>query len=532
MKKQQIRKAALYCRLSRDDEYMGESMSIQSQKTMLAQYAKSNGFSEYEYYADDGYTGTNFNRPDFQRMIEDIENGQISAVIVKDLSRLGREYLQTGYYTEIFFPDNDIRFIAVNDNVDSDCGENEFTPFKNIINEWYAKDTSRKVRSAIRARAKNGEYTGSRPAFGYTKQEGNCHQLVPDENTADIVRTMFQMALEGVRCYDIAQYLKSQGIPTPRANADRIKMNKYVDATKYPCDWSKTSVYQILSNPIYTGKLVQCRKRVKSFKNKKLILTEPSEWITAENTHEPIISQEVFDLVQERISVKKPKAALNPDNIFRGLMVCGECGKKMVYSKNNSARSSIGNYACSIHKRYGRKECSYHYITIENLSQIVLESIKSNAALAAADEKKYIQFLVSQSELKYSIENAANEKEVAKIKKRVAEIDKLILKMYEDNAFGKISDDRFTALTESLEAEQKELKQRLVEIAALKRKMENKAVECEQYAQLIKDYTDITELTADVLNQLIEKIIVHEYPQDDDTSVKEVEIYYRFIGKI
>ena len=212
MKKQQIKKAALYCRLSRDDELltaktggrrsrllqsksndqMGESMSIQSQKTMLAQYAKSNGFCEYEFYADDGYTGTNFNRPDFQRMIEDIESGKISVVIVKDLSRLGREYLQTGYYTEIFFPDNDIRFIAVNDNVDSDCGENEFTPFKNIINEWYAKDTSRKVRSAIRARAKNGEYTGSRPAFSYTKEKDNCHQLIPDENTAHIVKLCFK----------------------------------------------------------------------------------------------------------------------------------------------------------------------------------------------------------------------------------------------------------------------------------------------------------------------------------------------------
>ena len=208
MKQQKI--AALYCRLSRDDEYMGESMSIQSQRTMLAQYAKNNGFNEYSYYVDDGFTGTNFDRPDFQRMITDIENGLIDTVIVKDLSRLGREYLKTGYYTEIFFPDNDIRFIAVNDNVDSMVGENDFTPFKNIINEWYAKDTSRKVRSAIRARARNGEYTGSRPAFGYKKEEGNCHQLIPDEETAPIVQEMFQMALEGTRCYDIAQHLKFQ----------------------------------------------------------------------------------------------------------------------------------------------------------------------------------------------------------------------------------------------------------------------------------------------------------------------------------
>ncbi|MBQ7264968.1 MAG: recombinase family protein [Firmicutes bacterium] len=530
MKKQQIKKAALYCRLSRDDEYMGESMSIQSQKTMLAQYAKSNGFCEYEFYADDGYTGTNFNRPDFQRMIEDIENGQISTVIVKDLSRLGREYLQTGYYTEIFFPDNDIRFIAINDNVDSDCGENEFTPFKNIINEWYAKDTSRKVRSAIRARAKNGEYTGSRPAFGYTKEKDNCHRLIPDENTAHIVKTMFQMALEGTRCYDIAQYLKKHGIPTPRAYTDRTKTNHFVDSTKYPCDWSKTSVYQILSNPIYTGNLVQCRKRVKSFKNKKLIFTDPSEWITAENTHEALVSQEVFDLVQDRISVKKPKYPLNPNNIYRGLMVCGECGNKMVW-QHDKRKSHIGYYSCNLYKRYGGEECTFHHIRVETLNEIVLESIKSNAALAAADEEKYIQYLVSQAEMKFSVENAANEKEVAKIKKRIEEIDKLILKIYEDNAFGRISDERFTSLSESLETEQKELKQRLTEIAAYKRKMNNKAVECGQYANLIKEYTDITELTAEVLNQLIEKIVIHEYINDGE-RLKEVEIYYRFVGHI
>ena len=386
------------------------------------------------------------------------------------------------------------------------------------------------VRSAIRARAKNGEYTGSRPAFGYTKQEGNCHQLIPDENTADIVKTMFQMALEGTRCYDIAQYLKKQGIPTPRAYTDRTKMNHFVDSTKYPCDWSKTSVYQILSNPIYTGKLVQCRKKVKSFKNKKLVLADPSEWITAENTHEPLVSQEMFDLVQERISVKKPKAPLNPNNIDRGLMVCGECGNKMVW-QHDKRKAHIGYYSCNLYKRYGGDECTFHHIRVETLNEIVLESIKTNAALAAADEEKYIQYLVNQSELKFKVENAANDKEIAKIKKRIEEIDKLILKMYEDNAFGKISDERFKTLSESLETEQAELRQRLTEIAAFKHKICSRAVECEQYASLIKQYTDITELTAEVLNQLIEKIVIHEHINEGE-RIKEVEIYYRFVGQI
>lgn len=255
--KQQDKITALYCRLSRDDEFSGDSVSIQTQKTMLAQFASEHGFVNCQYFVDDGYSGTNFDRPDFTRMIDLVEQERIGAVIVKDLSRMGRNYLQTGYYTEAIFPEHDVRFIAINDNVDSDKGDNEFALFKNIINEWYAKDCSRKVRSAFRAKAMNGEYTGGYPAFGYSKSLEDHHKLVPDK-FAPVVQKMFQMALEGETCFHIAKYLEAEKIPTPRAYLMDAE-GKYVanERVRHPYVWIKTTVYKILSNPVYLGKLVR-----------------------------------------------------------------------------------------------------------------------------------------------------------------------------------------------------------------------------------------------------------------------------------
>ena len=525
----QQKATALYCRLSRDDEFAGDSMSIQTQKTMLAQYAKSNNIFDYEYYIDDGYSGTNYNRPDFMRMLEDIENGKIGTVVVKDLSRLGREYLQTGYYTEIYFPNKDIRFIAINDNVDSNKGENDFAPFKNIINEWYARDSSQKVRSALRAKAKNGEYTGSRPAFGYKKSPEDIHKLIPDEN-AETVKLMFRMALEGVRCFDIAQHLKKKHIPTPRAASDRLVRNKSVDAAKRPCDWSKNSVYQILTNPIYTGKLVMCRTKVKSFKNKKLVPTSPDEWITVENTHEALVSEEDYETVQQRISIRQPKAALNADNIFRGLLKCGECGTNMVWCKSKN-RVSIGYYSCNLYKRYGGNECTYHYVTIEQLKELVLKSIKTNAAFAAANEEKYIDYLLEVSAQSNNVSISACNKEIDKCNNRISELDRLLQKLYEDNVFGKITDERYSALSQSMESEQKQLKARLSELSTEVQSLSVKRSSCEKYTKLIKNYADITELTSELLHTLIEKIVVHEYVENGEKT-KEISVFYRFVGKI
>jgi len=413
--KQQIRITALYCRLSRDDEFSGDSVSIQTQKTMLSQYAREQGFPNCEFFVDDGYSGTNYNRPDFQRMLGLIEDGKVSVVCVKDLSRLGRDYLQTGYYTEVIFPEHDTRFIAINDNVDTAKGDNEFAPFKNIINEWYAKDCSRKVRSAFRTKALNGEYTGGYPAYGYRKDPENRHRLIPDEH-APIVQRMFQMALEGETCFHIAKALETEQIPTPRAFLmDTYGKYQANERVKHPYAWAKTTVHQILSNPIYLGHLVSQRYQTKSFKDKRIVPRPEDEWITVENTHEPLVDQATFATVQERIKIKQPATWANSNNIFRGLLICGGCNTRMVFSARKG-RKSKGHFCCNKHRRYGGTECSNHYITLEQITELLLCDIRTHASLASADKDKYAEYLMHLSEQEWN----GMEKELL-IKKRLTD---------------------------------------------------------------------------------------------------------------
>lgn len=384
--KQQIKITALYCRLSRDDEFSGDSSSISTQKKMLMQYAKENGFANCQFFVDDGFSGTNFNRPDFQRMLGMVKDGKVSTICVKDLSRLGRDYLQTGYFIEVVFPEYKTRFIAINDNVDSNGGDNEFAPFKNIINEWYAKDCSRKVRSAFHTKAINGEFTGGYPAYGYMKDPENKHHLIPDDH-APIVKRMFSLALNGTTCFHIAKQLEKEQVPTPRAFL-RNEYGKYVtnNTVKHPYAWAKSTVYQILSNPVYLGKIVSQRYTTRSFKDKRIIERPESDWISVENTHEPLVDQETFDAVQERIKVKKPASWANSHNIYRGLLICGGCNTRMVFSARNG-RKSKGHFCCNKHRRYGGTECSSHYITMEQIEEILLTDIRKHASLASEDKE-------------------------------------------------------------------------------------------------------------------------------------------------
>ena len=362
---QQNRITALYCRLSRDDDFGGDS-------------------------------GTNFDRLDFCRMISNIECGKVGTVIVKDLSRLGREYLKTGYYTEIFFPEHDVRFIAVNDNVDSDHGENEFAPFKNVINEWYAKDCSRKIKSAMHLKARNGEFLGGYPAYGYRRSDGDRHSIVPDEN-APIVKQIFEFLLEGKSCYEVAKYLEQNLILTPRAFlAEKYGVYKNSASAKHPYIWEDRSVYSIATNPVYVGDLVNGRRKCKSFKSKKVCKTSENEWIVVRDNHEPLITREDFEAVVQRLAVKQHRKDENPDNVFRGLMVCGECGRKMVFSKSGKS----GRYSCAIYKRYGKSECSRHSITLKQIKQIVLMSIQRNAALSSEGKDRFIKHMLSASSSK------------------------------------------------------------------------------------------------------------------------------------
>lgn len=531
-KKQQYNKiTALYCRLSRDDEYSGDSMSIQTQKAMLKHYADEHGFGNCQYFIDDGYSGTNYNRPDFQRLLSEIEAGKVGTVIVKDLSRLGREYLQTGYYTEIMFPKYNVRFIAVNDNVDSSNGENEFAPFKNIINEWYAKDISKKVRSAYRTKALKGEYTGRRAPYGYMKSPEDKHKLIPDEH-APIVQRMYRMALEGKTCAEIAYTLKQEHIATPGAyTRDKNGVLQKTEGVQFPYDWIKRGVQVILQNPVYTGDMVSQRRTSKSFKDKRVIVRPESEWITVPNTHEPLVSREDFETVQKRISVKKHFNEANPDNIFKGLLVCGECGKTIVYKKEHSVNHTP-KYKCNRYVRHGRGSCTPHSINADDLKTIVLEDINRHIALSSEDRSSYIERLVNRSDSEIHGEKASYQKEMQKIKQRLDELNIILQNLYEDRVFKRISEERYFVMSASLENEEAQLKERYNELQIKLTHYTKQSKSVQEFADLLEQYITITELDAVLLNTLIEKIVIHEQIDEDGNKVMPIEIYYRFIGNV
>lgn len=363
---------------------------------------------------DDGYSGTNFDRPAFIEMMELVQQGRVKTILVKDLSRLGRNYLEVGRYTEVIFPEYKVRFIAITDGVDSAVGENEFAPFKNIINEWYAKDISRKVKSAFKAKALRGEYTGAYPPYGYDRDPADRHKLVPNQYSS-VIGEIFRMALEGKTCGQIARELERQQILRPQAYLHE-KFGKFVSdrILQYPFAWDHSSVRAILMNQVYIGNMVHFRTGSKNFKEKKLIWKPETDWIVVEGTHEPLVDAETFWTVQERVKVKQPRKRCCNANIFRGLLFCGECGKRMAFCnrKNEKRRKSLGSFSCNTNRRYGGKFCTTHYITLEQVKSIVLEDIRRNAMLASEDTGRYIDYLMQLSKAGQADEINALKKEL------------------------------------------------------------------------------------------------------------------------
>lgn len=528
--KQQDKITALYCRLSRDDEYNGDSMSIQNQKELLLKFANDNGYFNTEFFVDDGYTGTNFDRPDFKRLVEAVEDGKIGTVIVKDLSRFGREYLQTGFYTEMFLPDNDVRFIAINDSVDSDDGDNDFAPFKNIINEWYAKDCSKKIRAVMKMKAQRGDcLTGIAP-YGYMKDPNDKTKLIPSDR-ADYVKMMYRMAIEGCSCGEIATKMRSMNLPIPKAdNYIRNGLENCASYPKYPYYWLKATVKTILLNPVYTGRTVALRYTNKSYKNKKRIERPEDEWVITENTHEALVSREDYDTVYKRLSVKTRDKVTNPDNIFRGLVMCPDCGKVHGFSKRYDNRNSKGVYRCQTAIRYGKDYCSSHYITFEQLYDVVLSDIQHHATLFEENADRYIDILSKASETDKVKEKNSLIKEQDKAKKRIGELDTLLQKIYEDMVFGVISKERYMSMSENMEKELSALKARSNEISAALQENDANRANAEKFAELVENYIGIAELDYELVHTLIEKIYIHERENINGKAVVKVDIYYRFIG--
>lgn len=534
-KKDNIGITALYCRLSRDDGAEGDSNSVANQKRMLTKYAKENGFGNTRFYVDDGYTGTNFNRPGFQQMLEDIEMGYVSTIIVKDMSRLGRDYLQVGYYTDTYFPDRNIRFIAVNDCVDSNDGENELAPFRNVMNEMYARDISRKVRSSHRLRGNAGEPL-SQPPYGYMKSPENKKEWIVDAEAAQVVQDIFRMCLEGKGNETIARILQEQKVLIPMAYWQSKGLPRGGKKTQpNPYKWGKTTVAKILAQQEYCGDVINFKTYSKSFKNKSRILNAPENWAVFKNVHEPIIDRETFEAVQKLISKTKrraPKKENAEKNMFCDLLYCADCGSKL-WSHVNTVNKNIQYFSCSNYKTDTRGTCeTRHYIRADAIEQVVMLELRRMAQFLQDDEEVFAELLAQKTNKDILKEQKYLEEELCKSVARNEKISGLYEKLYEDNASGKVTDEWFMQLSHKYEVERMELKAKIAELRKRISNIGTMQQNKENFINAIRRFMEMKKLTAPLLRELIDKITVYETEGVGKNRSQRVMIHYKFVGYI
>lgn len=531
-----IYNTALYLRLSRDDELQGESGSIQTQRMMLRQYAKEHNLNVVDEYIDDGWSGTNFDRPDFQRMIDDIEDGKINCVVTKDLSRLGRNYILTGQYTDIYFPSKGVRYIAVNDNVDTVNGESELAPFLNILNEMHARQTSKKVKAAMHTRFENGVHYGAYAPLGYIKDPDKKGHLLVDPETKWIIEKIFDLAVHGAGAAKITRTLIEEKIPMPAwFNFTRYGTFAHVfdgASEEKAYAWTVAQVKSILKEETYIGNSIHNKQSNISFKNKKKVRKPENEWFRVENTHEAIISEDIFNQVQEQIANRRRKQKSGTTQIFSGLVKCADCGWSLTYGINKQNKNPYGYYHCSKNGQ-GTKQCSMHYIRYDALYHYVLTRIQYWSAQVQLGEEQLLQQLLKAGDKERAVNKKKQMAELKKAEKRKVEIDRVFSKMYEDWSAERITEYNFNMLSGKYQTEQVELDEKINKLkAALATEKEN-ATNAEKWIELIKQYANPTELTAELLNTLIEKIVVHEAVKyESGFREQEIEICYRFIGKI
>ncbi len=516
---------ALYCRLSQDDMLAGESNSITNQKAILLKYAQDNGFSNPQFYVDDGFSGTNFNRPDFMRMMEDVKSGKIGTIITKDLSRFGRDYLMTGQYIEMVLPDYDVRYIAINDNVDTFKSENELMAFKNIFNDWFARDTSKKIKAVFKAKGMSGKHLSS-PIYGYMRSETDKNLWVIDEETASVVRKIFKLCIDGYGPTQIARILTEEGIPTPTAYAKSKGRNAgHPNAKLYR--WGEQTIDHILEKAEYAGHTVNFRTHIKSYKSKKRIDNPKEEWVIFENTHEPIISQHDYDLVQELRKNKRRVQRCGEVNPFSGMVYCADCGSKMYLCRSKYLNDDQEHLKCSTYA--GDKEsCTAHYIRTVVLREIVLKELNRLLVTVKENEDMFVCEAMNSSAEKHFSEVKRARKMLAQAEKRFSELDKLFTRLYEDNVSGKISDERFAMMSKIYEDEQGKLKQAVNEFTKFIETNEQKHTDVEQFLKIVRNRTELKELTPEIMHEFIEKIVGHAPDKSSGHRKQKIEIYFRF----
>ena len=522
---------ALYARLSKDDDLVGDSNSIVHQKEILAKYAKEHGFTNIEFYVDDGFSGTNFNRPDFQRMMSDAEEGKISTVIVKDMSRFGRDYIMVGYYTEIYFSNLDIRFIAINDNVDSNIqAENDLTPFKNVFNEWYARDTSKKIRAVFKAKGNSGKHLTTNPPFGYKKDPNDKDKWIIDDEAATTVRRIFQMYVDGYRISEIGHKLTEEKVETPIL----YYMNRGIKTnarSEYPEIWDLMSIKYILSQTAYAGHTVNFQTAVKSYKTKKQIRLPKEDWIIYRNTQEPIIDEKTFETVQQMRKTKRARTKYNEPNMFSGLLYCADCGNHLTIQRVARNRK-MDNFSCATYRKKKKGLCSCHRILVSDLETIVKEDLQKVCEYVFLHEKEFTDEYLSGSKKEMEKFKSKTKAELKRLSERQEEIGKIIRKLYEDNVCGRITDERFDFLAKSYEDEGNDLKTKIQELKNALASSVQDEEKLSKFLKVVKSYTKIEELTPEILNSFIEKIYIGETEKYDGRKMQEVEIIYKFVGAI
>ena len=528
--------AALYMRLSRDDETYGDSVSIETQRKILTEYAQENHIPVYGEYVDDGVSGTTFERDNFKRMMEDVDAGKVNCIIVKDLSRFGREYIKTGYYLEIDFPSGGIRFIAVNDNEDTEKGLSDFAPFKSLFNEFYAKDTSRKVKAAYAAKYRAGEYITTYAPIGYKKDPDQKNHLIIDNETRWIVERMFTLAANGYGAYRICHVFFDEKIPTPAwLHYERSGDFGHIfdgEPEEKRFNWTVPEVKKILENEVYLGNTVYGKCKKISYKSKKRVDVPKEEWQIVPNTHDPIVSEDLFNRVQEQFSKRRRQTKGGTTQIFSGLLKCPDCGWTLNYCINRSHKNQDAYYRC---RKYAESHrlCTPHYIRYDVLYPYVLSRLQYWTSAVHQDETAIVKSLIRSHDAENSAASNRAAMELKNAEKRLKKLDDMLAKIYEDRISGEITERNFSMLTQKYQQEQEELTEKIDTLAAQLAEDRQKTDNVEKWIETVKQYSNPTELTAELLNSLIEKIVIHEaVKRPGKIREQQIEIFYRFIGKI
>ena len=524
--------AFLYERLSRDDNLEGESYSIGNQKKLLTKVAKEKGYTNLVHFLDDGISGVTMDRPGFVEMIQQLEQGRAAAVFVKDLSRLGRNYIEVGRLTEEFFPEHDIRLVAVSDNIDTAEGENELAPIRNLFNEWYARDISKKRRISNKIKGNAGEPMGQ-PPYGYIKDPDNPKRWIVDDEAAQVVRRIYSMTLEGYGTEQIAAQLEKDEILTPRAywlkkGIKRPGKGKQQPATK----WNSSTVTKILSLQEYCGDILNFKTYSKSYKNKKRLENDRENWVIFKDVHEPIIERSVFEQVQQkRGKIRKRRTNEGEHNMFSGLLVCADCGCNLHFHFNQG-NPEIKYFNCSNYKGNRGSCTSTHYIRVDFLEQVVLGEIRRLTKFASLYEDEFLKAVIGHSQQAAETDRKLKEKELKALLARDEELDGLFERIYEDNVSGKLSDDRFAKMSRRYEDEQKELAEKIKKLRSEIEKQSSQAMTTDMFISLVRKYTRARKLTPRMLNELVEKIEVYNAEKIDGVWEQRLRIHYNCVGEI